>query len=129
MSVGRYFGLTATLAVLTSGLALAWVQLDSGARWAVALGAGLSALNSTAAYALALVARRRAKLSAFMLYVLGGMGARLGLMLAVVAAAMFWLKLPQTALTVSVLAYFALFLILELAFLQTSPGIAATEAQ
>jgi hypothetical protein len=129
MSVGRYVGLTASVAVLTAAPALAWMDLDGRARLAVAVGAGLATLNSMAAFALAVAARRRSSLSAFMLFVLGGMGARLGLMLAAIAAAMFWFGLPQTALVISVLVYFALFLILELAVLQATPRIVAAEAR
>jgi branched-subunit amino acid ABC-type transport system permease component len=128
MSLGRYVWLTTGLALGTLLPATLWLDLEGAARGAAALGAGLATLNSVAAYALALEARRRASVNAFMLLVLGGMGARLGLMLAAVTAGLFVLHLPQAPLTVAVLAYFALFLILELVALQAKPAAAQVTA-
>ena len=129
MSLGRYVRLITGLALGTLLPAALWLDLEGAARAAAALGAGLATLNSVAAYALALEARRRVSVNAFMLLVLGGMSARLVLMLAAVTAGLFVLHLPQAPLTVAVLAYFALFLLLELWALQAKPSTAPLTAE
>jgi hypothetical protein len=96
-------------------LALAGV-LDDRAWWAVLLGGLLATLNTLAAFGLA-VWSIRCSPKVFMATVLGGTLGRMFLMLAAVAAAIVWLGLPPTPLVSAVLAYYACYLILELAVL------------
>jgi hypothetical protein len=67
-------------------------------------------------------------MNAFLGAVLGGMVGRMALMLAAVMAAVLWLGLPSLPLVVSLLAYFVLFLILEIAILHRQTGGAAVAA-
>ncbi len=53
----------------------------------------------------------------FMKAVLGGMVARMGLMLAAVVAGVLVFDLPKVPLAISLLAFFVLFLVLELTIL------------
>lgn len=123
MTLGRYAGAVGLVLVVTLGLA--WPTLD-GARPAVGYGAALAALNTLAAYVLASWSFGRSN-TVFLGAVLGGMIGRMGLMLAAVAAGVLLLDLPKAPLGVSVLFYFVVFLVFELAVLhkQTSPARAA----
>jgi hypothetical protein len=51
---------------------------------------------------------------AFMRAILGGMVGRMAVLLAAVVAAVLWLELPKLPLALSLLAYFVVFLVLEL---------------
>jgi hypothetical protein len=118
LTLARYTG---TVALVVAGtLGAAWPALD-GARPAVGYGAALAAANTLAAYVLASWSFGRSN-TVFLGAVLGGMAFRMGLMLLAVAAGIALLDLPKAPLAVSVLSYFVVFLILELAVLhrQTS---------
>jgi len=94
---------------------------------AAALGAGLAALNSLAAYALVLWSARRST-NTFLGVVLGGMVGRMGVMLAAVVVAVLVLGLPRIPLAVSLLGHFVVLLVLELTVLHrrtSSPAEAA----
>ncbi len=115
MSLNRYSILVT--GVLIATLAVAWPvaldRLSPASRWAVVVGAAIAALNTVAAYALMLWSLGRSTV-AFMGAVLGGMAARMLLMLATFLAGVLLLGLPRLPLTFSLLSYFALFLALEL---------------
>jgi len=105
-------------------LALVWPLLeDAGARRAVGFGALLAAANTALGYSLALWSATRPP-NVFLKVVLGGMAARLAAMLAAIVAGLLALGLPQLPLTLSVMSYFTVFLVFELALLhrQTSRG-------
>jgi hypothetical protein len=91
-------------------------------RLAAAGGAGLAVLNALLAYAIVLWSERRST-NVFLGAVLGGMLGRMALLLAAVVAGVLLLGLPKLPLALSLLAYFVVFLVLELAILQkkTSP--------
>lgn len=115
MTLGRYAVMA--VAVAAGSLALAWPLL---ARWlapagrlAAVAGAALAVANTVAAYGLVRWSAGRST-TAFMRAVLGGMVGRMGLMLAAVVGAVLGLGLPEVPLAVSLLAYFALFLVIEL---------------
>jgi hypothetical protein len=116
VSLTRY----ALIVVATVGgsLALAWPLLARGveplAPWAALLGGTLAAANTLVAYGLVLWSQGRST-KHFMGAVLGGMVGRMALMLAAVVAAVLVLGLPRLPLVSSLLAYFVLFLVLELA--------------
>ena len=118
MSLGRYT--LVVLAVLGAGLGAAWLPLLRGleprARGAAFLGGALAAFNAITAYFLVLWSASRPT-GAFLKAILGGMVGRMALMLAAVVLAVLGLGLPSVPLTVSLLAYFVLFLVLELAVL------------
>jgi hypothetical protein len=101
-------------AALSGAAALRLVEASS--RAAVGVGATLAALNTIVAFALAAWAESR-PVTAFMVAVLGGMLARMAVLLAAFAGAVLWLRLPTLPLVVSLLAYFLGFLIFELAVL------------
>jgi len=90
---------------------------DAPARLAIAFGAALATLNTLAAHALLTWSEHRST-KVFMGAVLGGMAARLALMLGAVVAGVLGLGLPRLPLVVSLLAYFALFQALELTLQQ-----------
>jgi len=119
VSFGRY-ALTVIGIVLIS-LGVLWLPLLGALapreRWAALAGGALAALNTLAAYALVLWSQRRST-QVFMRAILGGMVGRMALMLAAVVAGILGLGLPTIPLTVSLLGYFVLFLVVELAILQ-----------
>ncbi|HWW91961.1 MAG TPA: hypothetical protein VN375_01245 [Vicinamibacteria bacterium] len=118
MSLGRYT--LVVLALLGAGLGATWVPLLKGleprARGAAFLGGALAALNAITAYSLVLWSASRPT-GAFMKAILGGMVGRMAFLLAAVILAVLGLGLPSVPLAVSLLAYFVLFLVLELAVL------------
>jgi hypothetical protein len=81
--------------------------------WAVALGVGLAASNGVAAYALIRWSARRSN-QAFFRAILGGMAARMALMLGTVAAAIALGGIPPVPLIASLLSYVLLFLVTEI---------------
>jgi len=119
VSFGRY-ALT-VLGIVLISLGALWLPLLGALapreRWAVLAGGALATLNTLAAYALVLWSQRRST-QVFMRAILGGMVGRMALMLAAVVAGILGLGLPTIPLTVSLLGYFVLFLVLELAILQ-----------
>lgn len=116
MSLGRY----ALLVCLAVGVSLGGVLLLLRGRpdlaRATALGAGIAAANTVTAYTLVLLSQGRSH-TAFLALVLGGMVARMGLMLAAVVALTLLVGVPTVPLAVSLLAYFVVFLVVELGIL------------
>jgi hypothetical protein len=104
------------LAVAASTFTAVALVVPAGAleRRAVAFAAALATLNTLAAHALVGWSERRST-KAFLGIVLGGMVGRLALMLAAVVVGVLGLGLPRLPLVVSLLAYYALFLAMELA--------------
>jgi hypothetical protein len=126
MSFGRYAALVLGVVVVSQAVValLFRARLEPAALYGTVLGAGLAAVNTLAAYGLVLWAQRRST-NTFMGAVLGGMVGRMGLMLAAVVAAVLGLGLPKVPLAISLLAYFVLFLVFEIAVLQKQrPGAA-----
>jgi hypothetical protein len=122
MSFGRYAALV--VAVVTVSLGALWPVLATGTRRAALAGAALAAANTLAAYGLVLWAAGRPT-NVFMGAVLGGMVARMAVMLAAVVAGVLVLGLPKVSLAVSLLGYFVVFLVFELTVLQRRTGPAA----
>ncbi len=118
------------VAIVVLSLGLAWPLglrgLDSRARWATLVGGVLAAANTLAAYGLVTWSIGRST-NAFLGAVLGGMVGRMGLMLVAVVAAVLALGLPKAPLAISLLSYFVVFLVMELALLhkRTSTGVPA----
>jgi hypothetical protein len=104
-------------ALLTQGAVLPFLSADN--RGAVALGAGLAAANVLAAFAVAAWGLKRSP-KAFLGAVLGGMMARMGLVLAAVAAAVVLFDVPKAPLALSLLAYFVPYLVSEIHVLHKS---------
>jgi len=116
MTLLRYVGLTVGLVAASLTPLLMLAPLDVGERRAVAVGAGMAALNTIAAYAIALWSLSRSP-RAFMGAVLGGTLGRMTLLLGGVVAAVLAFGLPAGALAAALLSYFAAFLALELALI------------
>lgn len=113
MSLSRYSILVlATAAATLAALALV-VPPAAGAREAIAFGATLAALNTVAAHALVRSSEGRST-KTFLALVLGGMVGRLALLLAAVVVGVLGFGLPRLPLVVSLLAYFSLFMVMEL---------------
>lgn len=117
MSLKRYALIV--LAIVSGSLlllpALSGV-LDPDARMAALVGGVLAALNTLSAYFIVSWSEKRST-NVFLRAVLGGMVARMGLMLAAVVVAVLYLGLPKVPLAVSLLSYFVLFLVFELRIL------------
>lgn len=124
MTIKRYALIV--LGVVAATLAAAWPAVPAEARAAVLLGAALSAGNTVLAYFLTVWSMSRPP-NVFLGVVLGGMGARMAMMLIAVVAAVLGFGLPALPLTVSLLAYFVPFLAFELTILhrRTSPPAVA----
>ncbi|MBI3932079.1 MAG: hypothetical protein HY317_01565 [Acidobacteria bacterium] len=123
MNLGRYA--LVVLGIVGGSLAVVWPLLgDDRRRGAVLFGAVLAAANTLLAHFLVRWSVGRST-GAFLGAVLGGMVGRMGLMLTAVVAGILALELPKVPLAVSLLAYFVLFLVVELAVLQkqTSPRV------
>jgi hypothetical protein len=119
VTLGRYALVVSTTVGISLGLLLPTLLrgLDARARLAALTGGLLAATNTVLAYALVLWSKKRST-TVFLGAVLGGMVGRMAaLLLAVTAAILFW-GLPKVPLAVSLLSYFVLFLILELAQIQ-----------
>lgn len=115
MSLARYA--LVVFAVVAGSLAIVAPALDPPTQRATLVGGALAALNTLMAHFLVIWSQRRST-RVFLGAVLGGMVGRMGLMLAAVVAAILVLGLPKVPLAVSLLAYFVLFLVLELALVQ-----------
>jgi len=117
MSLARYASIVLTI----SGASLALLALLPGAdpatRGAVLFGASLATFNTLLAHFLILWSSGRST-AVFLRAVLGGMIARMALMLMSTVAGILWLSLPKIPLAVSLLSYFGVFLVLELFVLQ-----------
>ena len=115
MSFARYVALVSGAACASLGAL--WLVLEPRWRVPAAVGAALAVANTVAAYGLVVWGNRRST-NVFLGAVLGGMVARMGLMLAAVVMAVLLLGLPKVPLALSLLAYFVVFLVFELALLQ-----------
>jgi hypothetical protein len=111
VTLARYVAVV--LGAVGASLAAAWPALSAEARPAVLTGALLAALNTVCAYFLALWSAGRSN-NAFFVAVLGGMLARMTVLLAAVLVGVLVFGLPKLPLTFSLLAYFVVFLVLEL---------------
>jgi hypothetical protein len=118
LSLARYTIVVAAVAVASFSLvwAVALRRVEAPVRHAAAFGAALAVANTLVAHALALWSQRRST-NAFLAAVLGGMVGRMALMLAAVAAGVLLLGLPKLPLAFSLLSYFVLFLVMEIATL------------
>jgi hypothetical protein len=116
VSLGKYAILV--LAAVAMLVAAVWPLLpaDPAGRSAVLAGATLAALNTILAYFLVLWSAGRST-NVFLGAVLGGMVGRMALMLAAVAAGVLVFELPKGPFAISLLAFFVLFLVLELTIL------------
>lgn len=127
MSLKRYALIV--LAIVSGSLlllpALSGV-LDAGARMAALFGAFLAALNTLLAFFLVSWSEKRST-NVFLRAVLGGMVARMALLLAAVVLGVIYLGLPKVPLAISLLSYFVLFLVFELRVLhkRTTPAAQA----
>lgn len=114
MSLQRYALIV--LGIVSGSQALLLPALDGPARVASALGGALAAANTLAAYFLVRWSEKRSS-NAFLRAVIGGMVARMALMLGAVVAAILYLGMPKLPLSFSLLSYFVLFLVFELGVL------------
>lgn len=116
MSLGKYAILV--LAAVATLLAAVWPLLpaDPAGRSAVAAGGALAAFNTILAYSLVLWSSGRST-NVFLGVVLGGMVGRMALMLAAVVMGVLVFNLPKVPFAISLLAFFVLFLVLELTIL------------
>ena len=114
MTLGKYA--TLVLAAVATLLAAGWRVLPPDMASAVAAGGVLAALNTILAYSLVLWSTGRST-NVFLGVVLGGMVARMALMLVAVALGIVTFGLPKAPFTISLLAFFTLFLGLELTIL------------
>jgi|WetSurMetagenome_2_1015567.scaffolds.fasta_scaffold81704_4 hypothetical protein len=113
MNVLRFCALTVGLLLVSLAPLLLAGSWDGRTRLALLLGALLAAVNAGAGYACVHWAARRS-MRALLVAVLGGMTARMLLLLSLVAVAVVAVRLPAMPLACSLMAYFALFLTLEL---------------
>lgn len=120
MSLKRYALIV--LAIVSGSLLLLLPALsgvlDAGAQMAALFGALLAALNTLLAFFLVSWSEKRST-NVFLRAVLGGMVARMALMLGAVVLAVIYLGLPKLPLAISLLGYFVLFLVFELRILHT----------
>jgi len=116
MSVARYASIVLPSVAVSLVLVLVALgdRVGSTDSAAAILGAGLAAANSIAAYFLLRWSAGRSNVT-FFRAVLGGTLGRMLFLLATVAAAIAGLGLPATALVTSLVGYFALLLVFELA--------------
>ena len=123
MTFARYVAVV--LGAVGASLCAAWPVLASEARPAVLAGALLAAANTILAYYLAIWSAGRSN-NAFFVAVLGGMLARMTVLLGSVLVGVLVLGLPKLPLIFALLAYFVAFLVLELAVLsRRSTGVSA----
>ena len=118
MTLARYTAVV--LGAVGASLCAAWPLLAAEARPAVLTGALLAALNTVCAFFLALWSAGRSN-NAFFTAVLGGMLARMTVLLGALLVGVLLVGLPKLPLTFSLLAYFVAFLVLELAVLSRRP--------
>ena len=111
MSLTKYA--LVVLGVVAATLAAAWPAVPADARAAVLAGAALSSANTVLAYFLTVWSITRSP-NVFLGVVLGGMVARMVVMLAAVVALVVGRGMPSLPLAASLLAYFVAFLAFEL---------------
>jgi len=109
----RYSTLVLLVAAATLAATGLLVPAETKARAAILFGAVLAILNTLVAHALVSWSERRST-PAFFGAVLGGMVGRMAVMLAAVITGVLLLGLPRVPLVVSLLAYYTLFLVMEL---------------
>jgi hypothetical protein len=127
VTLARYTAVV--LGAVGASLCAAWPVLPADARLAVLTGALLAALNTVCAYFLAVWSAGRSN-NAFFTAVLGGMLARMTVLLGAVILGVLFVGLPKLPFTISLLSYFVVFLVLELAVLSRRPaGTGARAAQ
>ena len=121
MTLGKYAILV--LAAVATLLAALWplLPVDRAGRSAVVAGGALAALNTILAYFLVLWSAGRST-NVFLGAVLGGMVGRMALMLAAVVTGLLVFELPALPFAISLLAFFVLFLVLELTILHRRTG-------
>ena len=124
MTLARYTAVV--LGAVGASLCAAWPLLAAEARPAVLTGALLAALNTVCAYFLALWSAGRSN-NAFFTAVLGGMLARMTVLLGALLVGVLLVGLPKLPLTFSLLAYFVAFLVLELAVISRRPTGASAQ--
>lgn len=124
MTLARYTAVV--LGAVGASLCAAWPMLAAEARPAVLTGALLAAVNTVCAYFLALWSAGRSN-NAFFVAVLGGMLARMTVLLGAVLVGVLVAGLPKLPLTFSILAYFVAFLVLELAVVSRRPTGASAQ--
>jgi hypothetical protein len=115
VSLQRYALIVLGIVGGSLGLLLPALQ-DGAARVAALTGGVLAAANTLAAYFLVRWSERRSS-NTFLRAVIGGMVARMALMLGAVLLAILYLGLPRLPLAFSLLSYFVLFLVFELRIL------------
>jgi hypothetical protein len=113
VSLPRYSILVLLVAATTLAAVLLLVPGIAPTRAALLFGASLAVFNTLAAHALVGWSERRST-EAFLAAVLGGMLGRIALLLSAVVAGVLVLGLPQLPLVASLVAYFMLFLVIEL---------------
>lgn len=123
MSLARYGLLVLALLCVSLGPLLFALRgtLDDRARWATVFGGMLAGANSFAAHALLLWATGRST-RAFLVAVLGGMSARMAVVLGAVVGALLGLGLPMFPLVISLLSYYVLFFALEMLVQKQATG-------
>ena len=119
MTLARYTAVV--LGAVGASLCASWPFLPAESRLGVLTGALLAAANTVCAYFLALWSAGRSN-NAFFVAVLGGMLARMSVLLAAVVLGVLFFGLPKVPFTVSLLSYFVVFLVLELAVLSRRTG-------
>ena len=127
MSFARYAQVVGAVAGVS--LALLWPlaeRLGTDGWAAAAWGAALAVLNALAAYGLVLWSQGRPTVS-FFRAILGGMLARMTLLLAAVMVTLRAAALPAVPFVISLLGHFVVFLVLETAVVSRMP--AATGAR
>ena len=124
MTLARYTAVV--LGAVGASLCAAWPLLAAEARPAVLTGALLAAVNTVCAYFLALWSAGRSN-NAFFTAVLGGMLARMTVLLGALLVGVLFVGLPKLPLTFSLLAYFVAFLVLELAVISRRPTGASAQ--
>ncbi len=127
MTLARYAWIVGGIlaATLLPVMLLLGQRLGMNGRWAMAYGGGVAGLNALAAYALVVWSGRRSQ-QAFLAAVLGGMVARMAAMLVLVLCGVLALGLPRMPLAFTMLNYFVLFLVFEIAVLQRRTTAAET---
>jgi branched-subunit amino acid ABC-type transport system permease component len=119
VTFARYAALV--VGTMAASLCAAWPALAPDSRPAAFAGALLAAINTLCAYFLAIWSSGRST-QAFFAAVLGGMLGRMVVMLAAVLVGILLLGLPRVPFVVSLLAYFVVFLVFELAVLSRRPA-------
>ena len=117
MTFGNYARTVLVITAITQAVLVP--LLPPSLRSAVVLGAALATANVLAAFALAAWGLKHSP-KAFVAAVVGGMAARMGVVLLAVALALGVFDLPRLPLALSLLGYFMPFLALEIAALHKS---------